>query len=265
MAEVKRMLSFVPKSIALMGVVLAAGLLTQGCATKKYVNQQVSPVDQRVTELSKKTDSNGQAIYTLEEKVDTSVSRLDENIKTAERIAQDATRLAQGAGDTANSAYGATQENKTRLTGLEKRVDGIYNYELKATESVTFGFNKADLTDEAKAALGDFMAKVKAAPTYVIEVQGYTDKTGSAKYNLELSEKRAEAVVRHLATTYDVPLRSIHKLGVGAEDPIGDNKTRDGRQQNRRVEVRVFVPSELAPGTMSSTGAAPMTSAAKYE
>lgn len=259
------MLSFVPKSIALMGVVLAAGLLTQGCATKKYVSQQVSPVDQRVTELSKKTDANGQAIYTLEEKVDNSVSRLDENIKTAERIAQDATRLAQGAGDTANSAYGAAQENKARLAGLEKRVDGIYNYELAATQSVTFGVNRSDLTDEAKASLANFMSKVKASSAYVIEVQGYTDKTGSAKYNLELSEKRAEAVVRHLATTYNVPLRSIHKLGVGAEDPIADNTTRDGRQQNRRVEVRVFVPSDLGPGALSSSGKAPTTAAAKYE
>src|SRR5690606_24602925 len=143
-----RMLSFVPKTAALAGVVLAAGLLTQGCATKKYVNQQVSPVDQRVTEVSQKTDANGKAIYSLEEKTDASVSRLDENIKTAERIAQDATRLAQGAGDTANSAYGATQENKTHLAGLEKRLDNVYNYELKATESVKFKFDRSELNDE---------------------------------------------------------------------------------------------------------------------
>lgn len=259
------MLNFVPKSFALMGVVLAAGLLTQGCATKKYVQQQVSPVDQRVTEVSKKTDANGQAIYTLEDKVDSSVSRLDENIKTAERIAQDATRMAQSAGDTANTAYGATQDNKTKLAGLEKRIDGVYNYELKATESVTFGFDRSNLTDEAKATLSNFMAKVKASPIFVIEVQGYTDKTGSAKHNLELSEKRADAVVRHLATTYNVPLRSIHKLGVGSEDPVADNATRDGREQNRRVELRVYTPVDVVPTAMSSNGIAPVTSAAKYE
>lgn len=259
------MLSFVPKSAALAGVVLAAGLLTQGCATKKYVNQQVSPVDQRVTEVAQKTDENGNAINTLGEKTDASVSRLDENIKTAERIAQDATRLAQGAGDTANTAYGATQENKTRLVGLEKRLDGVYDYELKATESVSFGFDKSELTDESKAALSDFMAKIKGSPNFVIEVQGYTDKTGSAKYNLDLSEKRADAVVRYLATTYSVPLRSIHKLGVGSEDPVADNKTRDGRQQNRRVEVRVFAPTGAPSSSLSATGGGTTTSAAKYQ
>lgn len=260
-----RMLSFVPKTAALAGVVLAAGLLTQGCATKKYVNQQVSPVDQRVTEVAQKTDANGKAIYSLEEKTDASVSRLDENIKTAERIAQDATRLAQGAGDTANSAYGAAQENKTHLVGLEKRLDNVYNYELKATESVQFKFDRSDLNDESKAVLSDFMSKVKSSPNFVIEVQGYTDKTGSDKYNLDLSEKRADAVVRYLATTYSVPLRNIHKLGVGSEDPIADNKTRDGRQQNRRVEVRVFAPTDTPSTSVSSNGSNSTTAAAKYE
>ena len=258
------MLSFVPKTAALAAVVLAAGLFTQGCATKKYVNQQISPVDQRVTEVAQKTDENGKAIYSLSEKTDASVSRLDENIKTAERIAQDATRLAQGAGDTANTAYGATQENKVRLAGLEKRLDGVYDYALKASESVTFGFDKSDLTDESKAALSGFMAKIKGSPNFVIEVQGYTDKTGTAKHNLDLSEKRADAVVRYLATTFNVPLRSIHKLGVGSEDPVADNKTRDGRKQNRRVEVRVFAPAGVPSSSLSSAGTGTTTSAAKY-
>ncbi len=258
------MRSFVPQSAAIAGVVFMAALFTQGCATKKYVNQQVSPVDQRVAEVSQKTDENGKSIYELSEKTDASISRLDENIKTAERIAQDATRLAQGAGDTANSAYGATQENKVRLAGLEKRLDGVYNYELKATESVRFGFDRSDLNDESKAALSDFMNKIKDSSNFVIEVQGYTDRTGSAKYNLDLSEKRADAVVRYLATTYSVPLRSIHKLGVGSEDPVADNKTRDGREQNRRVEVRVFVPADVPSTAISATGS-PSTAAAKYE
>ncbi|MCZ2155623.1 MAG: OmpA family protein [Bryobacterales bacterium] len=258
------MRSFVPKAATIAGVVFLTALFTQGCATKKYVNQQISPVDQRVAEVSHKTDENGKSIAELSDKTDASVSRLDENIKTAERIAQDATRLAQGAGDTANAAYGATQENKVRLAGLEKRLDGVYNYELKATESIRFGFDRSDLNDESKAALNEFMNKIKGSPNFVVEVQGYTDKTGSTKYNLDLSEKRADAVVRYLATTYSVPLRSIHKLGVGSEDPVADNTTRTGREQNRRVEVRVFVPVD-APSTAVSATSSTSTAAARYE
>lgn len=248
------MTSFFSKPILMLGAVLAVGVLTQGCASKKYVNQQVSPVDQRVSEVARQTDEHGRAIETLDTKVDTSVNRLDENIRTAQRIGEDATRLAQTAGETANVAHGATQENQRAISSLETKLGSVHNFELHATESVMFGFDRHELGDEAKAKLNEMMAKVKTNPIFVIEVQGYTDQTGARAYNLALSEKRADAVVRYLTTTYDVPLRSIHKLGVGSEDPIADNSTRDGREQNRRVEVRVFIP-ELGNGPIvSSTG-----------
>lgn len=241
-----------PKSAIVLGAVLALGVFTQGCATKKYVNQQVSPVDQRVTDVARQTDAHGKAIEDLDSKMDTSVSRLDENIRTAQRIAEDATRMAQGAGDTANTAYGAAQENQRSIVTLENKLGSVHQFQLQATESVQFAVNRHELDDEAKARLNEFMTKVKSNPVFVVEVQGYTDRTGPRAYNLSLSEKRAEAVVRYLTTTYNVPLRNIHKLGVGSEDPVADNSTREGRQQNRRVEVRVFVPELQAPATVST-------------
>lgn len=244
--------TLISKPAVVLGAVLAIGVFTQGCATKKYVNQQVSPVDQRVTDVARQTDAHGKAIDDLDSKVDTSVSRLDENIRTAQRIAEDATRMAQSAGDTANTAWGATQENQKAITTLENQLGSVHQFQLHATESVLFAVNKHELDDEAKARLNELMAKVKQNPVFVVEVQGYTDRTGPRAYNLSLSEKRAESVVRYLTTTYNVPLRSIHKLGVGSEDPVADNATREGRQQNRRVEVRVFVPELNAPPAVSN-------------
>ncbi len=246
------MISLFSKPVVILGAVLAVGVFTQGCATKKYVNQTVSPVDQRVTDVARQTDAHGKAIEDLDSKVDTSVNRLDENIRTAQRIAEDATRMAQGAGDTANTAWGATQENQRTISTLENRLGNVHQFQLHTTESVQFAVNKHELDDEAKARLNELMAKVKSTPIFVIEVQGFTDRTGPRAYNLSLSEKRAEAVVRYLTTTYDVPLRNIHKLGVGSEDPVADNSTREGRQQNRRVEVRVFVPEIATVPAISS-------------
>lgn len=242
------------KPTVVLGAVLAIGVFTQGCATKKYVNQQVSPVDQRVTDVARQTDAHGKAIEELDSKVDTSVSRLDENIRTAQRIGEDATRMAQAAGDTANTAWGATQENKRSITMLDNRFGSVHQFRLDSTESVQFRVNRHELDDEAKARLNELMAKTKSNPVYVVEVQGYTDRTGTPALNLALSEKRAEAVVRYLTTTYNVPLRNIHKLGVGSEDPVADNSTREGRQQNRRVEVRVYLPEINAAPVVSNNG-----------
>jgi outer membrane protein OmpA-like peptidoglycan-associated protein len=77
---------------------------------------------------------------------------------------------------------------------------------------------------------------------FVIEVQGFTDKTGSSTINERLSQQRAQEVARYLANEYKIPVRSISLLGSGYAQPVADDKTRAGRKLNRRVEVRLFVP-----------------------
>jgi outer membrane protein OmpA-like peptidoglycan-associated protein len=77
---------------------------------------------------------------------------------------------------------------------------------------------------------------------YFIGVQGFTDSTGASAANIELSRRRAAAVVRYLTLDRKVPLFRVNTIGYGKESPAADNKTRDGRKQNRRVEVTLFTP-----------------------
>jgi outer membrane protein OmpA-like peptidoglycan-associated protein len=82
----------------------------------------------------------------------------------------------------------------------------------------------------------------------VIEVQGFTDQTGTNEQNLELSRRRASSVVRYLTTTHSVPLRKIHVIGMGEDSPAADNKTRAGRKENRRVELKVYTRDMTTAG-----------------
>jgi OOP family OmpA-OmpF porin len=74
---------------------------------------------------------------------------------------------------------------------------------------------------------------------YTVEIQGFTDSTGAETYNILLSQRRAETVQRYLLSK-GVPLYRISVLGLGKEDPVADNKTKQGRDQNRRVEVTLL-------------------------
>jgi len=91
----------------------------------------------------------------------------------------------------------------------------------------------------------------------VLEVTGYADATGNTERNRALSSRRADAVIRYMVENHQIPLRRIvTPYGFGESNPIADNKTREGRAENRRVEVKVLVNKGLtspAP-TINSSG-----------
>ena len=90
--------------------------------------------------------------------------------------------------------------------------------------------------------LDDLAMKLSALKGYVIEVAGFTDATGSVEKNRALSEKRADSVVRYLQENHDIPLRRmITPFGYGETRFVSDNDTQEGREQNRRVEVKILV------------------------
>jgi outer membrane protein OmpA-like peptidoglycan-associated protein len=123
---------------------------------------------------------------------------------------------------------------------LERRLNSLDNFQLVTTEKVYFGLNRSELTKEEREKLDQAVQSIQNMKNFVIEIAGYTDRTGSRAANLELSRRRANAVVRYLTVQHNIPLRKIHDIGAGSEFPDADNSTRAARKENRRVDIRIY-------------------------
>jgi OOP family OmpA-OmpF porin len=101
-----------------------------------------------------------------------------------------------------------------------------------------FDFDKAVLKAEGKAKLDDLVSKVKAINLEVIIAVGHTDATGEDGYNQKLSVARSEAVKAYLVSK-GIEKNRVYTEGKGEKQPVADNKTKEGRAKNRRVEIEV--------------------------
>ncbi|MGB8011588.1 MAG: OmpA family protein, partial [Terriglobales bacterium] len=127
--------------------------------------------------------------------------------------------------------------------------------------AVHFGFNKDNLTKQAREAIDQLAASVATTKGYIITVEGATDSVGSADYNYALSQRRADAVIQYLASEKGVPAYKIYLIGLGKDKPVESNKTSDGRAKNRRVEIRLMTNTG-AGATPAQGSATPTASAA---
>jgi OOP family OmpA-OmpF porin len=104
---------------------------------------------------------------------------------------------------------------------------------------VKLEFDSDKLTKPAEVILNDVADTLAAYPDVTVEVQGHTDSLGTDAYNLGLSERRSNAVKRYLAGRGVVGDR-LRPVGYGESQPIADNNTPEGQEENRRVEFRVI-------------------------
>jgi len=238
---------------------MIVALATPGCATKKYARQQAGAVDQRVSEMDKK---HMEALSNLDSKEQKDISRVEERAMGAENKANDAARAAQAAdqhagqaSEAARNASTQAQQANSRVGDVEKVVQGIDSFKLVSSDGVLFAFNKATLTDEGKSKLDTLIQNTQGMGRYVIEVQGFTDKSGPADYNLVLSRRRADTVARYMVDK-GVPLRRIHMIGLGYDTPsMGQTASAAPltRKEMRRVMVNVFAPDT----TLSASSGSP--------
>src|SRR5205823_7603897 len=117
------------------------------------------------------------------------------------------------------------------------------NYRSVADTSVLFGFNKDNLTKQAKEELDQLATSVTSTKGYIITVEGGTDSVGPADYNYDLSQRRANSVIQYLASEKQIPAHKIYLVGLGKDKPVESNKTSEGRAKNRRVDVRLMTNS----------------------
>ena len=248
-----------------IGALVMAPFIT-GCATKKYVKTTVTPINQKVSDLDATAKAQAKAI----EDAERGIARADERALGADGKAEAAGKEASLARKEAADGRALAEQGLTRadqlgkditsvngnFTALSNRFENSQNFKLVTTEQVLFGTNQAELSKDAKAAVDSTVTKLAGIKNYVIELQGFTDNTGNKTQNIELSRKRADALVRYLTLKHNLPLHRIFVAGYGAENEAANNKTRDGRKQNRRVEMKAFASADQAP-TESTSSAKP--------
>jgi outer membrane protein OmpA-like peptidoglycan-associated protein len=179
-------------------------------------------------------------------------SRLGESERNAQRLSGQVQELsdisnaarggAKAAQETADAAMSGVNSANKRLSATNDRISALDDFELKNNLIVNFRLGSSALSADAKTRLDTIAEQTKAEKGFVIEVTGFASADGSEAVNRRLSQQRADAVVRYLAENRGISLRRIViPFGYGENRPIADNSTRDGRQQNRRVEVKILV------------------------
>jgi outer membrane protein OmpA-like peptidoglycan-associated protein len=201
--------------------IVVAGVAASGCATKKYVSKEVG-------EVNKKVDGVSAQVEQTQERVRRNEVRLDEVNQQAQ----------SGIGE----AKGSAQQALVKATEAEKAAKGklIYTVTL-SNDKVTFPLNRSAVGDDAKSLVDEAIAQLKAENRGVFfEIEGHTDSTGPAEYNLRLGEDRAVAVRNYLHDQHGIALNRMQVISYGAGKPVVDNKNRANRAQNRRVVIKVL-------------------------
>lgn len=195
----------------------------------------------------------------LEERASTTESKLSQVEANAQRLSGQLEELAAVSNAARGGAKAAQATADAAVAGVNatnERISALDDYQPQETAAVNFRSGSAVLSPEAKTALDDIASKAMNAKGYVLEVSGFADSRGSINLNRQLSQRRADAVIRYLVENHSIPLRRIiTPFGYGEMNPIAENETRDGRAQNRRVEIKLLVNKGLtAPSPTMNPG-----------
>ncbi len=185
--------------------------------TAQSIDARVSPAEERLTAA----EQNAQRVS----------GQIDE-LMAISNAAKGGAKAAQDTADAAVAGVNATN----------KRISDLDDYVVQSTATVNFTVGSAILSPEAKTSLDQLAAASTSLKGYTIEVTGFASADGDARKNKALSERRAQAVKDYLIENHNIPLRRIGtSYGFGELQAVADNTTKEGRQQNRRVEVKLLV------------------------
>jgi outer membrane protein OmpA-like peptidoglycan-associated protein len=164
----------------------------------------------------------------------------------AQSSADQAQSSANQAGSMAQAAGTVAVMNAADVQIVNKRVSDLDDYKTVAEAAIYYATGKYVLDDAAKADLDKLVALAQSTDGYMIEIAGYASKTGTKEANQQLSEDRASAVANYLRNQGNIPMRRIlAPAGYGSTHPDAENTDPQGRELNRRVDVKLIVNKGL--------------------
>jgi outer membrane protein OmpA-like peptidoglycan-associated protein len=201
--------------------------------------------------VARAVESRAAPLETKVSEVEQNAQRLSGQLDELAAVANTAKGGAKAAQDTADAAVQGVNVTNERISALD-------DYVPQSVLAVNFRSGSAVLSTDSKTKLDEIATKALNAKGYVLEVSGFADASGSVERNRALSQRRADAVIRYLVENHSIPLRRIiTPYGFGESNPVAENTSRDGRAQNRRVEVKLLVNKGImqqAPTMTTSSG-----------
>ena len=164
----------------------------------------------------------------------------------AQNTADQAQNTADEANEQAQAAAVLGLADAAAVTAIDERVSALDDYKIESENDVFFDRGSAVLNEEVKPALADLANLAKSFNAYLIEISGYASNTLGNKTDQKLSEERAAAVARYFLQVQNIPIRRILiPVGYGSTHRLASNATAEGRELNRRVDVKVLVNKGL--------------------
>lgn len=187
-----------------------------------------------------------QSIETRVAPAETRLSQTEENQQRLSGQIDELMAISNAARGGAKAAQETADAAIAGVNATNQRISALDDYVVQSAETVNFRVNSAVLSPEAKAKLDSVAQAAMQLKGYTIEITGFASAEGSTQRNKVLSENRARAVINYLVETHNIPLRRIGtSFGFGELQAVADNTTREGREQNRRVEVKLMVSRGL--------------------
>lgn len=226
-------------------VVGLVGIAVSGCATRGWVrdmvatrsgeiDERVSTVEsragQRIEQVEGRVGEESQRVGRVEERFDGRVKSLEGSVNETAETA----RAARGRADEAFTRADTTDSRLTRLWAKRRSRNVVESVQ------VQFGFNRAELDDRAQTALLALVKDLRDNERLTVDLEGFTDPSGPRDYNVQLSQRRVEAVRRYLVEQ-GVPQPRIHAIGLG---PLVDRGTPEPPAQKRRVTLHLMIDGE---------------------
>ncbi|HSU88297.1 MAG TPA: OmpA family protein [Terriglobia bacterium] len=227
-------------------LVSATITVTSGCATKKYVRNTVKTSSDTLTARIEGNEGEIKEVRDNVDKVDQKVSGVDTKVsdldsRTSEQFNTVRTDV-QSADQKASKAQSSADRVAGNVTTLDQKFQNRNNFNVTDEKAVQFKFNSATLDQQYMEVLDEIANALMQKPDSIVVLEGRTDNSGAKDYNVKLGERRIEAVRRYLAVEKGVPVYRIHDISFGAEKPVAENKTKEGREKNRAVTMTILVP-----------------------
>jgi outer membrane protein OmpA-like peptidoglycan-associated protein len=192
----------------------ALAVLLGACATSKSVDEKIAASQASTNQKIESVAGQVEDLQQKQQQTDVRLEQLSQSAQEALKRAQEAGVLAKGQ---------------------------VVFEQTFSEDRIKFKLDSAELSNDAKAALDEFGGRVKGLDSaYFVEIQGHTDDTGSERHNEDLGQRRADSVRRYLSREHKLPLARMSTISYGDTLPLESNKTRAGREANRRVVLVVL-------------------------